>query len=208
MNPVRNTKAITGEGKISNGVKTISVSIIILVILSIIGCSMPTVVIQRPLYSFTKEEKRIKSGFMGQRKSITIKDFRGNEAYDEDIAVLKAEVEKYISQHPDLSETAKNNLRGLKVTQGAAGDEVILLLGKPDKMRKVGGAGHYGASEIWIYKISKIRAFTIFILPVFFVHEGYYLYFKDGALVEIERHSLKQIVEQHAGPGVVESKSQ
>ncbi len=144
---------------------------------------------------------------MGKKKSITIKDFRGNDAYDEDIEALKADVEKYISQHPDLSESEKNNLRALKVTQGATVDEAILLLGKPDKSVRAAGGGRYGASEIWIYKISKIRVFTIFILPVFPVHEGYYLYFKDGALVEIERHYLKQVVQQGEGPGIIESKS-
>jgi len=179
---------------------------IVLVSLAMIGCSLPTAAIQRPLYSFVRQEKRIKSGFGGEKKSITIKDFRGNDAYDEDIAALKEEVEKYIFQHPDLSESAKNNLREIKVTQGATGDEVVLLLGKPDKLARVSGGGRYGASAIWIYKLSKIRAFTIFIIPVFFPHEGYYLYFKDGALVEIERHYLKQIVEQGAGPGVIESK--
>ena len=187
--------------------KIISVAIIVLVILSMIGCSMPTAAIQGSLYSFTREEKRIKSGF-GRKKSITIKDFRANDAYDEDIEALKTEVEKYIREHPDLSESAKNNLREIKVTQGTTSDEVVLLLGKPDKLVRAAGGGRYGASEIWIYKISKIRAFTIFILPVFLVHEGYYLYFKDGALVEIERHYLKQIVEQSAGPGVIESKKE
>ena len=185
--------------------KIISVSTIVLVMLSMIGCSMPTVAIQRPLYSITKEEKRIKSVF-GHKKSITIKDFRGNDAYDEDIAALKEEVEKYISQHPDLSEPAKNNLREIKVTPGATADEAALLLGKPDKLVRAAGRGRYGATQIWIYRISKIRIFTIFILPVFPVHEGYYLYFKDGRLVEIEKHYLKQVVHQNAGPGVVESK--
>lgn len=185
--------------------KIISASIIVLVSLAMIGCSLPTAAIQGSLYSFVKEEKRIKSAF-GDKKSITIKDFRQNDAYDEDIEALKTEVEEYISQHPDLSESAKNNLREIKVTPGASHNEVVLLLGKPDKLARAAGSGRYGASEIWIYKLSKIRVFTIFILPVFPVHEGYYLYFKDGALVEIERHYLKQVVEQHAAPGVIESK--
>jgi len=186
--------------------KIMSIPIIALVLFSMIGCSMPTVAIQRPLYSFTREEK-VTKGFMGKRKSVTIKDFRQNEAYDEDIEGFKKEVEEYISKHQDLSEAAKNNLRALKVTQGATADEVKFLLGKPDKVIRVAGASRYGASEIWIYKISKMRVFTIFIFPVFFVHEGYYLYFKDGSLVEIERHYLEQIVKQGAGPGVIESKS-
>jgi len=116
-------------------------------------------------------------------------------------------VEGYISQHPELSETARNNLRELKVTQGSTVAEAALLLGKPDKVAKTSGGARYGASEVWIYKLSKIRAFTIFIVPVCFVHEAYYLYFKDGALVEIERHYLTQSVQQGAGPGVIQSKS-
>ena len=136
-----------------------------------------------------------------------IKDFRGNEAYEEDMEGLKKEAQVYISQHPALSETAKNNLRELKVTQGSAVDEVAFLLGKPDKVSKSSGGGRYGASEIWIYKLSKIRVFTVFVFPVFLVHEAYYLYFKEGTLVEIERHYLKQVIEQGAGPGVIQSKS-
>src|SRR3990167_7096312 len=161
--------------------KIISVSTIVLVLFAMIGCSMPTAAIQRPLYSFVKEEKRIKSGFGGERKSIMIKDFRGNDAYDKGIAAFKKEVEKYISQHSDLSDAAKNNLREIKVTPGASRNEVVLLLGKPDKLMRAAGSGRYGASEIWIYKLSKVRVFTVFIVPVFPVHEGYYLYFKDGA---------------------------
>lgn len=180
--------------------------IIVLICLNAVGCSLPAVTVQSPLYSIVKQEKRTKAGFMGEKSFILIKDFRGNDAYDEDITGLKAEVEKYISQHPDSSESAKNNLRELKVTPGATGDEVALLLGRPDRIMSATGRGRYAASEIWIYRLNKIRIFTIFILPVFPVHEGYYLYFKDGALVEIEKHYLKQIVEQHAGPGVIESK--
>src|SRR3989338_1398435 len=139
--------------------KIISVSTIVLVSLAMIGCSLPTAAIQGPLYSFAREEKRIKSGFGGEKKSITIKDFRGNDAYDEDIAALKEEVEKYIFQHPDLSDAAKNNLREIKVTPGASRNEVVLLLGKPDKLARVSGSGRYGASEIYIYKINKILVF-------------------------------------------------
>lgn len=186
--------------------KIISIPVVVLFLLSLIGCSMPTSALQGSLYSILKQEKVTQSGF-GRKKVITIKDFRGNEAYEEDIERLKKEAEEYISQHPNLSETAKNNLRELKVTQGSTVDEVAFLLGKPDKASKTSGGGRYGASEIWIYRISKMRIFTVFILPVFPVHEAYYLYFKDGALVEIERHYLKQVVEQGAGPGVIQSKS-
>lgn len=187
--------------------KKISVLVIALVLFSLMGCSMPTAAVQRTLYSFTRDEKVKKSGFMGTRKTITIKDFRQNEAYDEDIEGLKKDAEDYISKHAELSESAKNNLRELKVTQGSTADEASFLLGKPDKVARASGLGRYGATEIWIYRISKIRVFTLFIFPVFFVHEGYYLYFKDGVLVEIERHYLEQIVKQGSAPGIVESKS-
>lgn len=94
-----------------------------------------------------------------------------------------------------MSEQAKKDLRELKVTQGATASEVVLLLNDPDKIMKTSG-GKYAADEIWIYRISRLRAFTIFIFPVFFVHEGYYLYFKDGVLQEIEKHYLKQVIKQ------------
>ncbi|MFA4842460.1 MAG: hypothetical protein WC658_01320, partial [Candidatus Omnitrophota bacterium] len=73
-------------------------------------------------------------------------------------------------------------------------EEVRLLLGEPDKVIRGGST--------WIYKISRIRAITVFIIPVFFVHEGYYLNFQDGILAGIERHYPRQIVEQSPGPGV------
>jgi len=186
--------------------KIISIPIIALVLFSMIGCSMPAAAIQRTLCSFTREEK-VTKGFMGERKSVTIKDFRGNEAYDEDMEGFKKEAEEYISKHPDLKEAAKDNLRNLRITQGSGADEVTLLLGKPDKVVRAAGKSPYGASEIWIYKLSKMRAFTIFIIPVFFVHEGYYLYFKDRALVEIERHYLEQVVHQGQGAGTGIDKS-
>ncbi len=185
--------------------KIISVTIAVLVLLSMTGCSMPAVRVERPLYSYTKEIKVAKGGLMGKKKSIIIEDFRENEAYDENIEDLKKIVEKYILEHPNESESAKNNLRELKVSDGSTREEVILLLGKPEKIINAAG-GSYGASEIWVYKVSRMRAFTIFIIPVFFVHEGYYLYFKDGALVEIERHYLKQVVGQSAGPGLNQTK--
>jgi hypothetical protein len=130
------------------------------------------------------------------KSAVTVKDFRENEAYEEDMEGLKEDVEEYILLHPELSEQVKNDLRQIKVTRGMGEEEVLLLLGKPDKMMRSAAKGKYGASQVWIYKINKIRAFTIFIFPVFFPHEAYYLYFRDGALAEIERHSLKQTVQQ------------
>ena len=59
-----------------------------------------------------------------------------------------------------------------------------------------------GCKDIWIYKINKMRAFTVFIIPVFFVHESYGLYFKEDVLVGIERHYLNQVVQQSPALGV------
>jgi hypothetical protein len=176
--------------------KSTSFPVLILSCLFLSGCSIPSAARYTQLYSLTKEEKKVSSGLGGKRKVVLIKDFRENEMYEEDLAALKEEVEKYIASHPDLSEAAKNNLRALKVAEGATKEEVKLLLGEPDKA----SPGH--ASEVWIYRISKMRAFSVFIVPVFFAHEGYYLYFKDGVLTAIERHYPKQIVEQGAAPGI------
>jgi len=186
--------------------RIISVFAIVLFLFIASGCSIPTVTAQKPLYSFTKEEKMVKGGFMGSRKSVTVKNFRESRAYEEEIDDFKIEVEKYISSHPDLNDSAKSNLRNLMVTDGSTKEEVAFLLGKPDKIINVTSANHYGAQEIWVYKINRLRAFTVVIVPVFFVHESYCLYFKDGALVEIERHNLKQIINQNPGPGVSTSR--
>jgi len=134
---------------------------------------------------------------MFSKKYESIKDFRGIEMYDEDIDALKEEVKEYIVAHPELSDAKKKDLRELKVMQGETKEEVRLLLGSPDKIVN---------PQTWVYKISTWRAFTVFIVPVFFVHEGYYLYFKDDILTGIEKHYLKQLIEQSAGPGVYEKK--
>jgi len=185
--------------------KKIQFLILIFFCVCIYGCSIPSVANQNQISSYYKEGKK-KSSFLGGEKPLSLKDFRQNEAYEEDMTALKEEAEKYISGHPGLSDSAKNNLRELKVTQGASRQEVELLLGKPDKVSRLGAGADYDATEVWIYKISRIRAFTIFIVPVLFVHEGYYLYFKDDILAGIEKHSLRQVIEQGAGPGVVQKK--
>lgn len=170
---------------------------------------MPRMARENQLYGFIREEKRVKGGFGSKKKVVTIKDFRGNEFYDDDVDDLKGLVENYISLHADLGEEAKNNLRELKVTEGSTKEEVKLLLGRPDKISTI-GSNAYGASELWIYKINEIDTFAIFIIPIFFPHQGYYLYFKDNILAAIERHYLEQTIHQGSAPGVgvggVESK--
>jgi len=175
--------------------------VLILFCFIIFGCSVPSVANYSQLHTFIKDEQVIKGGFGSKKKILLIKDVRGNDMYDENIVELKEVVEKYISIHPDLSESTKNNLRELKITEGTTKEEVEILLGKPDKVIRQGNKVS-ATSEIWIYRINKMNAFTIFIFPVFFAHEGYYLYFKDNLLTTIQRHYLAQIIQQSAGPGV------
>lgn len=169
---------------------------------------MPSAVRYDQLYSITREEQRRKVALAGVKKIVLLKDFRGGEIYDEDVSSLKERVEKYISSHPQLSDTAKENLRALKVSEGLGKEEVELLLGRPDKIVKSKDMGKYGATQAWIYKTIKMRAFTIFIIPVFFISEDYFLYFdKLDNLVGIERHSLKQAIKQLPQEGIIGKKS-
>ena len=179
-----------------NKLKKIVITIIVLLSLGICGCSLPSSVGQKYLYSISRLEKRQDGGMFGKKKYIEIKDFRGRERYEEDIALLKEDVEKYIAGRLDLSDQTKAALRELKVAEGLKAEEVKLLLGRPDTIMK----------DVWIYRISKWRAFTVFIIPVFFVHEGYYLYFQDGVLQGIERHYLQQVIHQGPAGGVYEKK--
>jgi hypothetical protein len=182
--------------------KIISMLFLIFLLSGIAGCSTPVVKSQKSLSSYIKEEKVVKGGFMGKKKVITLKDFRENEVYEEDMENSQKVAEEYIAKHASLSEAAKNNLKKMQVAQGSSQEEVTLLLGKPDKIISPAGKNPYGASEIWIYGIHKMQAFTVFIIPVSVIHESYYLYFKDGMLSEIERHYLKQVVGQAPGPGL------
>jgi len=174
--------------------KKILVLILILSCICISGCwSLPRVANYKELYSFTKEEKNMKGGFGSKRKVVLVKDFRGNEVYDEDMAALQEKVEKYISSHADLNEPEKNKLRELRVSKGTTKEEVLLLLGKPDKVIRLKNKV-CATSEIWIYRTNKRIAFVIIVIPVFFTHEGYYLYFEENILRAIERHSLEETV--------------
>ena len=110
--------------------------VIISLCLYVGGCSLPTTVRYEQLYSLTREEKKVKGAMLGKKKAILIKNFRQKQAYEEDIEILKQEVEAYIAGHPDLSEGRKADLRALKVTEGLAKEEVTLLLGEPDKVIK------------------------------------------------------------------------
>lgn len=176
--------------------KKIIIFILVVSCAGLTGCSMPAAATQGQIYSFTKKEQKKKGLFVNSYESV--KDFREIDMYTEDIDALKEEVEKYIAAHPELNEDTKKNIRQLKVAPGQSKEEVLLLLGEPDKI---------SGSDIWIYRINKWRAFTVFIIPVFFVREGYYLYFKDDVLTDIERHYLKQMIRQSAGSGVYETSS-
>jgi len=179
------------------------VAVLFLFCFGLCGCSVPTAAGRDRLYSITKEEKRSKGTF-GGKKTITIKDFRQREKYDEDIEALKQEVGKYILAHPDLNEETKSNLRQIKVVPGMQKEEVTLLLGEPDKISKA-GKNAYLADQLWTYRINTWQTFTFFILPVFCTHQGYYLYFKDNTLAVIEIHYLRQTVQ--ANEPITASKS-
>ena len=103
------------------------------------GCSTPTASPYKAIYSFTKQEKKIKGTF--GKKATIVKDFRENEMYIEDMQALIEEAETYIASHPELSDERRNDLRALKVTVGQAQEEVKLLLGEPDKVMQA----HRGA---------------------------------------------------------------
>ncbi len=166
--------------------------ILILCCVYIAGCcSIPRAAGLEQLYSITKGEKNIKRRFGGKTKVKFIRDFRDNEAYDENITNLKQKAEEYISRRGDLDESAKANLRELRVTAGATKEEVRLLLGVPDKAVKIRKKG-YDADEMWIYNTYKPSVFTLLFFPVFFGHEKYYLYFNDNILTLIERRYLEQ----------------
>ncbi|MBN1913537.1 MAG: hypothetical protein JW788_03965 [Candidatus Omnitrophica bacterium] len=138
----------------------------------------------------------MRKGFV-KKKEVVIKDFRENDNFQENIDARKEKVEAYILQNGQLEESVKNNLRDLAVTNGQNQEQVRLLLGEPDKIQ-----GKKTKSQLWIYKINKTNSYNVFILPVFFPNEGYYLYFKEGVLSKIERHYIKQVVHQGYGPGV------
>jgi hypothetical protein len=187
-------------------VKKISPIVLLAFSLYACGCSIPKSARQAEIYSFTKTEKKLSIGF-SKKIEITVKDFRNRIAYEENVEDLQQAVEKYISEHPGMSDAAINNLRKLKVADGATKEEVTFLLGKPDQIRRVSSMNPYGAEGLWIYRISKLDAIMFFIFPVFLVHEGYYLYFKDDVLAGIEKRFMEQMVETSPGPGMYESKT-
>lgn len=165
----------------------------ILLLLFITGCcSIPRIVTYGELQSFTREKKKSKASlaFLGANE-VLVNDFRERKAGEEDIKNLKSKVESYISSRPGLSESAKNNLQELKVTSSSTKEEVELLLGRPDKVINKNEKNMPG-SEAWVYLTNRQSVFSVVFLPVFFDHEKYYLYFKDGLLASIERHYLEQ----------------
>jgi len=181
--------------------------LLLVIILSIFaaGCSTLRVTPQSKLPSYIKLEAK-KQGFtFGKDKIVSYKDFKNNEIYEEDVDAFKEEVGQYIVKRPELSESVKASLNKLEVTLGLTKEQVILLLGQPDKISSL-GPNQYSANQLCIYRITKWRAYTVFIMPVFFVHEGYYLYFKDDILVRIEKRDLKQAIHQGSAPGVFERK--
>jgi len=163
----------------------------LLIFLTVNGCcSLPKTESKKELYSIVKETTVEKSMF-GKNQIVSFKDFRGYEAFNKNIDSLKARIEGYIQNHPDLSESTKKDLRDYKVARGSSMDEVRLLLGAPDKVIK-SKAHPQKPDEVWIYITDKDSNFQIVFLPVYFGHEKYYLYFTGNLLANIERHYLQQ----------------
>jgi hypothetical protein len=73
-------------------------------------------------------------------------------------------------------------------------EQVLAALGEPDKITN--------GSQTWIYRTNRLRAYNVFLMPVAFTHEGYYLFFDNTILTRIERRHPRQIVHQASGPGV------
>ena len=167
--------------------------LIILGVLICSGCAVPRTVTYPSITSIYKETTKVKGAF-GGNKITEIKDFRENISYEGEIIALKTKAEKFITEHPDLSDAQKSNLRELKVTAGSTKDEIRFLLGEPLEITAPDTDNPYQATELWIYKLGKKDVVTIFILPVFFVRESYYLYFKDNALAAIERRYLESLI--------------
>lgn len=161
----------------------------VVVALCLTGCSIPSSAKYNELFAFTKKERKIKSRFGAT--AIDIKDFLGNEAYEEDMDNFKEKAEKYMADNPGLSEAVKNNLRKLKISAGLPEEAARLLLPKPIKVSQTGPA-----SETWIYRTRKLQIFSIFIMPLFPAYQSYHFYFKDGVLGEIEWYYLSQSVYQ------------
>ena len=185
-----------------NYIRRILFSSITFSCLYISGCSVPITTQHGQINAFTDEKIKLNSQ---PDAFILVRDFYGNEVGEENRVRLKKDVEKYISTHNSLGDKEKNNLRELKVVPGNTKEEVGLLLGKPFKVLEVNDKTNK-ASELWIYRKDKIDAFLIFILPVFFTHDSYYLYFDADKLNTIEEHYIKQAIEASPTGGNTQKK--
>jgi len=165
--------------------------ILVLLNIYIAGCSIPMTAKYTQIDALSSDKAGKKSKF---RTGKPVKDFLGNEIPQEGMIAIKERVEGYISSHSDLGESTKNNLRALRLTEGATKEEVELLIGRPAKVIKLGNNIH-APSEAWLYRTNKRTAFMIIIIPTFIVYEKYYLYFKENVLVSMRKHYLKQFVD-------------
>ena len=185
-----------------NYIKRILFPSIMFFCLYISGCSVPIATQHGQLNAFTEDKIKLNSQ---PGEFILVRDFYGNEVGEENRVRLKKDVEKYISLHSSLVDKEKNNLRALKVVPGNTKEEVGLLLGKPFKTIEVNDKTNK-ASELWIYRKNKIDTFLILILPVFFTHDSYYLYFEGDKLNAIEEHYIKQALEASPTGGKTQKK--
>jgi hypothetical protein len=131
----------------------------------------------------------------GKKRKVSLlkegRDFLGNAVDKQDIKAAGEKAEKYISEHSDLSEASKNNLRQLILSEGSNKEEVRLLLGEPTRIIQPKDKTQ-DASEIWLYKSKKSHPFNMLVFPLFPIYEVYCFYFKENVLTEIEKHYWRQ----------------
>jgi len=170
-------------------IKGILSSFIIFFCFYISGCSIPITAQHNQLNAFNDEvQQNSRYG-----RFILVRDFYGNEVGEENRVRLKRDVEEYISLHGSLGDKEKNDLRGLKIVPGCTKEEVVLLLGKPFKVTEAKDKTSKGL-ELWVYRKNRIDNFLVFIIPVFFTHDSYYLYFNGDKLSLIEERYIRQAI--------------
>ncbi|MDD5155868.1 MAG: hypothetical protein PHF11_05230, partial [Candidatus Omnitrophica bacterium] len=118
-------------------------------------------------------------------------DFKGYLIHKEYTDNLKNKVEEYIAGHPQTSEEARAELRNFKVVKGMTAEQVKLLLGEPERIQPLNTGNKFRADARWVYMMKDTVCIYVVPVPLFFTHNAYHLYFKNGVLVGIEEVKLR-----------------
>lgn len=90
------------------------------------------------------------------------------------LSMIRGRVEEYCATHPDVPVDVAESLRALVVRDGMDADQVMAVLGRPSKRRRLSST-----SELWTYRNRRVAG----------VRRWYYswgkLQFDDGRLVQI-----------------------